>query len=112
MLTDPVRALALIGFEGLDGVTGLLHRASHKAADGVSLPSHFVHNLGQGGAALTGAATVRCISLTTFISVSTNRTFSMVGSPRTGWLRDSRSSNRRVRFLLIIILVSDRLRLG
>jgi polysaccharide pyruvyl transferase WcaK-like protein len=28
----------------------------------------------------------------------------MVGSPRTGWMRDSRSSNRRVRFLLIIIM--------
>jgi hypothetical protein len=29
LLVDPVSALALVGFEGLDGVSGLRHRAAH-----------------------------------------------------------------------------------
>src|SRR5882672_12034655 len=38
LLIDPVGALAFLGFEGLDGVPSLLHRASHKPADRVLLP--------------------------------------------------------------------------
>jgi hypothetical protein len=44
---DPVGALTLVGFEGLDGVSSLLHCARHEAADCVTLPSHLVHNLDQ-----------------------------------------------------------------
>ena len=52
LLVDPVGALALVGFEGLDGVSGLLHRAGHEAANGVFLPAHLVHDLRQRGAVL------------------------------------------------------------
>jgi hypothetical protein len=34
---DPVGALASVRLEGFDSVPGFLHRASHEAADGVSL---------------------------------------------------------------------------
>src|ERR1017187_4261300 len=52
LLVDPVRPFAALGFEGLDSVPGLLHRAGHEAADGVFLPAHLFHNLGQRGSAL------------------------------------------------------------
>jgi len=52
LLVDPVGALAPVGFEGLDGVPGLLHRAGHEASNGVSLPAHRFHDLGQCGAVL------------------------------------------------------------
>src|ERR1022692_174563 len=52
LLVDPVRPFAALGFEGLDLVPGLLHRAGHEAADGVFLPAHLFHNLGQRGSAL------------------------------------------------------------
>src|ERR1039457_2508690 len=52
LLVDPVRPFAALGFEGLDLVPGLLHRAGHEAADGVFLPAHRFHNLGQSGAVL------------------------------------------------------------
>ena len=52
LLVDPVGALALVGFEGLDRVSGLLHRARHEPADRVPLPSHLLHDLGQRGAVL------------------------------------------------------------
>ena len=48
LLVDPVGAVALFRFEGLDGVASLLHRAGHEPADCVLLPSHLVHDLGQG----------------------------------------------------------------
>jgi hypothetical protein len=49
---EAVGALAALGFERLDGVASLLHRASHEAADCVALPAHFFHNLGERGAVL------------------------------------------------------------
>jgi hypothetical protein len=49
---DAIGALATLGLEGLDGVTGLLHRASHEAADRVALPSHLAHDLRQRGPVL------------------------------------------------------------
>ena len=49
---DPIRALAALRFEGLDGVSGLLHGAGHEPADGVLLPAHLVHDLGQRSAVL------------------------------------------------------------
>src|ERR1035441_2451350 len=50
LLIDPIGALAALRFEGLDGVSGLLHRAGHEAADGMLLPAHFLHDLRQRGA--------------------------------------------------------------
>jgi hypothetical protein len=50
LLIDPVGTLTFVGLEGLDRVSGLLHRAGHEPADGVILPSHLVHDLGQRGA--------------------------------------------------------------
>src|ERR1035437_1835872 len=35
-----------LGLEGLDGVSGLFHRAGHKPAHGVLLPAHGLHDLG------------------------------------------------------------------
>ena len=52
LLVDAVRALAFVGFEGLDRVSGLLHRAGHEPADRVLLPVHLFHNLGQRGSVL------------------------------------------------------------
>src|ERR1019366_4978250 len=49
---DPIGALPFVGFEGLDLVPGLLHGAGHEAADGVLLPTHLVHDLGNGRAVL------------------------------------------------------------
>src|SRR5260370_11153843 len=49
---DRVAALALVGFEGLYGVSGFLHRTGHEPADGVLLPAHLVHDLRQRGAVL------------------------------------------------------------
>ena len=49
---EPVRAFAALRFEGLDAVAGFFHRTGHKAADGVLLPAHFLHNLGQRRAVL------------------------------------------------------------
>ena len=45
LLVDLVGALALVGFEGLDGVSGLLHRAGHEPAHGVLLPAHLVQGV-------------------------------------------------------------------
>jgi hypothetical protein len=47
---DAVGAFSPFGFEGLDGVPGLLHRAGHEPADGVLLPGHLFHDLGKRGA--------------------------------------------------------------
>jgi hypothetical protein len=47
---DPVATLAALGLEGLDRVAGLLHRTSHKAANGMFQPAHLRHDLGDGGA--------------------------------------------------------------
>src|ERR1039457_2481985 len=52
LLADPIGALPFVGFEGLDLVPGLLHRAGHEAADGVTLPAHGFHDLGDAGPAL------------------------------------------------------------
>jgi hypothetical protein len=52
LLIDPVSTLAALGFEGLDRVPGLLHCAGHESTDGVPLPAHFVHDLGQRGSVL------------------------------------------------------------
>src|ERR1017187_3238507 len=52
LLVDAVRAVALVGLEGLDAESGLLHRAGHEAADCVFLPAHLVHDLLQGRAVL------------------------------------------------------------
>src|SRR5687767_2250414 len=41
LLVDPVGALTLVRFEGLDGESGLLHRAGHEPAHSVLLPSIF-----------------------------------------------------------------------
>src|ERR1017187_2611283 len=49
---DSVRPLTTLGFEGLDAVAGLLHRPGHEPADGVLLPAHLGHELGQGSAVL------------------------------------------------------------
>ena len=49
---DPVGALTSLRLEGLDLVAGLLHSAGHEAADGVLLPAHLVHDLGQRRAVL------------------------------------------------------------
>jgi hypothetical protein len=40
-------ALAALGLEGFDGVSGLLHSARHEAADRVLLPTHRFHDLGE-----------------------------------------------------------------
>ena len=45
---DAVGPLAAPGLERFDRVPGLFHRAGHEAADGVGLPSHLFHDLGQG----------------------------------------------------------------
>jgi hypothetical protein len=50
LLADPVSSLAALRFEGLDSVSGVFHRAGHEAADGVFLPAHFLHDLGERGA--------------------------------------------------------------
>ena len=50
LLIDSVSALSALRFERLDGESGLLHRAGHEPADGVLLPAHFFHDLGQSGA--------------------------------------------------------------
>ena len=47
LLVDPVGTLAALGFERLDGVSGLLHRACHESPDRVLLPAHLLHDLGQ-----------------------------------------------------------------
>jgi hypothetical protein len=52
VLVDPVGTLALIGFEGVNGESGLLHGSGHEAPDGMSLPAHLVHNLRQRSAVL------------------------------------------------------------
>jgi hypothetical protein len=52
LLVDPVGALALFRFERLDAVSGLLHRAGHKAANGTPQPTHLLHDLFQRGAVL------------------------------------------------------------
>src|SRR5664280_2622563 len=52
LLVDPVGALALVGFQGLHGVPGLLHCAGHEPANGMFLPAHLVDDLGQGSAVL------------------------------------------------------------
>jgi hypothetical protein len=52
LLVDPVSTLALVGFEGLDGVSSFLHRAGHEPADGVLLPARLVHDLRQRGPVL------------------------------------------------------------
>ena len=43
LLVDSVGPFALVGFEGLDIVSGLPHRAGREPADGVLLPAHLVH---------------------------------------------------------------------
>jgi hypothetical protein len=45
-------ALPALRFEGLDSVSSLLHRASHEPADGMALPCHCVHDLGQSSSVL------------------------------------------------------------
>src|ERR1022692_2063306 len=50
-LVDPVASLTSFGLEGLDRVPGLLHRTGHDP-DGVTLPAHGPHELGNGGAPL------------------------------------------------------------
>src|ERR1017187_2816283 len=52
MLFDAVSTLASLGLEGLHGVPGLFHRASHEPAHRVLLPSHALHDLREGGAVL------------------------------------------------------------
>jgi len=52
LLIDSVSALPALRFERLDGESSLLHRAGHEAADGVPLPAHFGHDLGQSGSVL------------------------------------------------------------
>src|ERR1017187_4703020 len=52
MLLDAVSTLASLGLEGLHGVPGLFHRASHEPAHRVLLPSHALHDLREGGAVL------------------------------------------------------------
>ena len=52
LVVDAVGALAAVRFERLDSISGLLHRAGHKAADGMPLPAHFFHDLGQSGPVL------------------------------------------------------------
>ena len=52
LLVDPVRALPTLGLERLDGISSLLHRAGHEAADGVFLPAELLHDLRQGRAPL------------------------------------------------------------
>ena len=52
LLADAVGPLAALGLEGLDLVSGLLHRAGHEPADGVPLPPHRVHDLSQCGTLL------------------------------------------------------------
>jgi hypothetical protein len=49
---DAVGALAVLGLEGFDGVSGLLHRARHEPANGMLLPSHLGHDLSECGALL------------------------------------------------------------
>src|ERR1700678_1638981 len=49
---DAVGALTALGLEGFDGVSGLLHRASHKPANRVTLPAHLIHDLGKAGTVL------------------------------------------------------------
>src|ERR1035437_9660889 len=44
---DPVGALPAFRLEGLDGVTGFLNGPVHEPADGVLLPAHLLHDLGQ-----------------------------------------------------------------
>jgi hypothetical protein len=51
LLVDAVSPLAALGLEGLYRESGLLHRAGHEAADGVFLPTHGRHDLGQRDAA-------------------------------------------------------------
>src|SRR5579883_2955226 len=48
LLADPVRALTALRLKGLDGKPRLLHRASHIPANGMLLPSHRGHDLGNG----------------------------------------------------------------
>src|ERR1017187_9185379 len=45
-------ALTSFGLEGFDGEAGLFHRAGHEPADGVTLPAHGFHDLGDAGPAL------------------------------------------------------------
>src|ERR1051326_5299872 len=52
LLIDPVGALAFFGFKGLDGESGLFHRAGHETADRVLLPAHLLHDLLEGGSVL------------------------------------------------------------
>jgi len=47
LLIDAVSALPALRFERLDGESSLLHRAGHEPADGMPLPAHFFHDLGQ-----------------------------------------------------------------
>jgi hypothetical protein len=42
---DAVGSVAFVGLEGLDRVSGLLHRARHEPAHGLFLPAHLLHNL-------------------------------------------------------------------
>src|ERR1019366_8012119 len=55
LLVDPIGSLAALRFEGLDSVSGLFHRVGHKPAHGVLLPAHFLHDLRERGAVLSGA---------------------------------------------------------
>jgi hypothetical protein len=52
LLTDAVSALPTLRLEGGDSVPSLLHDAGHESPHGVPLPIHFLHDLGQRGAAL------------------------------------------------------------
>src|ERR1019366_5429907 len=52
LLVDSIGSLAALRFEGLDGVSRLLHRAGHEPANCVFLPAHLVHDLSQRGAVL------------------------------------------------------------
>src|ERR1022692_5181373 len=51
LLVEAIAALAALGLEGFYLVTGLLHRAGHKSANGVFLPFHGLHDLRNGGPA-------------------------------------------------------------
>src|ERR1017187_2307460 len=46
LVIDPIGALAALRSEGLDGVSGLLHRAGHQPSDGVFQPTHLLRSEG------------------------------------------------------------------
>src|ERR1017187_3610585 len=51
LLRQSIAALTSFGLEGFDGEAGLFHRAGHEPADGVTLPAHGFHDLGDAGPA-------------------------------------------------------------